>query len=294
MRFAIPFLLLATAAFATNPAVHVNIDGRDVVVWKPVEPAPASGYPVILFSHGYSGCASQSVFLTEGLARAGYLVLAPNHKDAACAAGSLGKLLTNRPEEPFSKEAEWSPETYRDRADDLEAILHAISHGEVIPGAIADMTRIGVAGHSLGGYTALGLAGAWPSWKDPRIKAVLALSPYSSPYLAKGALDQMDVPVMFQGGTADLAVTPNVRRANGAYALSSAPKYYVEFQGAGHLAWTSLNPLHRDLIDRYSVAFFRPLREGRSGFRSACSADLEAVAQAGERSASESEVERHS
>jgi predicted dienelactone hydrolase len=118
------------------------------------------------------------------------------------------------------------------------------------------MTRIGVAGHSLGGYTALGLAGAWPSWKDPRIKAVLALSPFCSPYVQRGALGQMDVPVMYQGGTVDLGITPTVKRLGGAYQRSSAPRYFVELQGAGHLAWTNLNPNFQDLINRYSVAFF--------------------------------------
>ena len=32
-----------------------------------------------------------------------------------------------------------------------------------------------LAGHSLGGYTVLALAGAWPSWKLANVRAVLAL-----------------------------------------------------------------------------------------------------------------------
>src|SRR5579872_3176388 len=68
-------------ARAESNTLHVTIAGRDVAVWKPEGAAPASGYPLILFSHGYTGCNTQSVFLMRALAHAGYLVLAPNHKD---------------------------------------------------------------------------------------------------------------------------------------------------------------------------------------------------------------------
>ena len=270
MRLALPILLLAAGASVSTAQspTYVKIADRDVAVWKPASAAPAAGYPVIVFSHGYLGCATQGTFLMEALARAGYLVLAPNHKDAACGTArqqSVGKLLSLRPEEQFRKDQDWSDATYKDRADDVEAILDAVAKGPVIPGAAADIGRVGLAGHSLGGYTVLGLAGAWPSWKDGDIKAVLALSPFCTPFLTKGALDKMNVPVMYQGGTADLEVTPTVKRPKGAYEVSSAPKYFVEFQGAGHFAWTNVNPLFHDLIDRYSVAFFDHYLKGQQG-----------------------------
>ncbi len=47
---------------------------------------------------------------------------------------------------------------------------------------------IGAAGHSLGGYTVVGLGGGWPRWKDGRIRAVLALSPYVQPFMAQHSL----------------------------------------------------------------------------------------------------------
>jgi predicted dienelactone hydrolase len=48
-----------------------------------------------------------------------------------------------------------------------------------------EWSRVALAGHSLGGYTVLGLAGGWASWKLPSIKAVLAMSPYCDPFLQK-------------------------------------------------------------------------------------------------------------
>jgi hypothetical protein len=72
----------------------------------------------------------------------------------------------------------------------------------------------------------------------------------------KGDLQHLSVPVMYQGGTADLGETPGVKRPGGAYDLSSSPKYYVEFDGAGHFAWTELNKKYQEPISAYSVAFF--------------------------------------
>jgi predicted dienelactone hydrolase len=102
----------------------------------------------------------------------------------------------------------------------------------------------------------LGLAGAWPSWKDPRIKAVLALAPYCIPFFQTGNLGHLNVPVMYQGATGDVAVTPTVARPGGGYELTSAPKCFVEFAMAGHLAWTGADPLHHALMERYALAFF--------------------------------------
>jgi len=244
-------------------AAHISIAGKDVAFWKPGGPAPAQGYPVVLFSHGFGGCNTQSTFLMEALAGAGYFVLAPNHADARC--GSARKDGAGwHPEEPFQKAEEWSDATYRDRRVDLENVLDAVLHEKSFEGVPVDASRIGLAGHSLGGYTVLGLAGAWPSWKDGRIKAVLALSPYCSPYVLKGDLRHLNAPVMYQGGTLDLGVTPTVRRLNGAYDVSAGPKFYVEFDGAGHLAWTNLNKRFQDLIDRYSLAFFDRYLKGSS------------------------------
>lgn len=275
MRLALAgLLILPPIAFAASDVTYIRIADRDVAIWKPAAPPPASGYPLIVFSHGFTGCASQSTFLTRALAQAGYLVLAPNHKDASCKAGggpSLGKLLSLRPEAPFRHEGEWSEETYQDRRADVEAVLDTAARGPVA-GAAADMTRVAIAGHSLGGYTVLGLGGAWHAWKDSRVKAVLALSPYCSPYIANGGLSSMNVPVMYQGGTLDLGVTPTIKRLMGAYDHSSAPKYYVEFQGAGHFAWTDLNPRFQDSIIRYAVAFFDTHLRGESASSSVLSA----------------------
>jgi predicted dienelactone hydrolase len=263
-RFLSVCLLAALPVLASDRAVHTSIAGRAVAVWKPAGTAPAAGFPVVVFSHGFGGCNTQSVFLMEALANAGYLVAAPNHADASCgAARKAGSGL--RPEEPFQKTSEWSDATYKDRHADIEAVLDGVLSAASFQGVRVDASRVGIAGHSLGGYTALGVAGAWPSWKDSRIRAVLALSPYNTPFVAKGDLGHLNVPVMYQGGTLDFGISPTVRHLGGAYDRSLGPKYYVEFQGAGHLAWTGLNPRFHGVIDRYSVAFFDRYLKGDRG-----------------------------
>jgi predicted dienelactone hydrolase len=123
---------------------------------------------------------------------------------------------------------------------------------------------VALAGHSLGGYTVLGLAGAWPSWKIDGIKAVLALSPYCSPYLKNGKLDAINVPVMYQGGTKDIGITPFVKRNGGAYDVTNGQVYFVEFNDAGHFAWTDLKADFQESITFYSLAFLDKHVKGNS------------------------------
>jgi predicted dienelactone hydrolase len=229
----------------------VTLAGLDVTVWSQ-ETAKSVPQPVIVFSHGFHGCATQSRFLMEAFASAGYLVLAPNHRDATCNGGESNWL--ERSKTPFVHPEAWDDTTYRDRAEDIRRLIDAIRDDEGLRSR-ADLSRLGLAGHSLGGYTVLGLGGAWPSWKLSGIKAVLALSPYSQPFARHQTLGTLSAPVMYQGGTLDVAITPALKRPDGAYDQSPQPKYFVEFDKAGHFAWTDVGLTAREEIVAYSVAF---------------------------------------
>jgi predicted dienelactone hydrolase len=229
----------------------VRLGGMNVVVWSTDVPVPATK-PVIIFSHGFHGSATQSRFLMEALAAHGYLVFALNHHDATGRSGESSRLT--RPEEPFRKPEGWSDKTYRDRAEDVRNLVAAIKADERFRDQ-ADLQHMGLVGHSLGGYTVMGLGGAWPGWKLDGIRAVLALSPYSQPFLTHQTLGGLTAPVMYQGGTRDFGITPALHKSQGAYDQTPAPKYFVEFQGAGHLAWTDLRSSSHELIIAYSLAF---------------------------------------
>ncbi len=197
----------------------------------------------------------------QAFANAGYLVFAPNHRDAACHGGQASWLA--RAEIPFRNPEKWNEATYRDRADDIRKLISAIGKDDQFRQR-ADLSRLGLAGHSLGGYTVLGLSGAWPNWKLGGVKAVLALSPYSQPFLLRGTLGGLSAPVMYQGGTRDFGITPALQKTRGAYDQSPAPKYFVEFEKAGHFAWADIGITAHAQIIAYSLAFMNHYFKGES------------------------------
>lgn len=237
----------------------LSLDGLDVTIWRPANSAAAP--PIVIFSHGFHGSATQSRFLMTALAAAGYLVVAPNHADATSHGGHAR--WSDRPERSFGAPETWDETTFRGRADDIRRLIAALQTSPDWQGKI-DWTRCGLAGHSLGGYTVLGLGGAWPCWKLDGIKAILALSPYVRPFLLHKTLSGLTAPVMYQGGTLDFSITPWVAMPNGAYDLSPAPKYFVELQWAGHFAWTNLRAIDHTAIDAYGLAFFDCYLRGKA------------------------------
>ena len=107
---------------------------------KPLK--PRERLPLILLSHGDKGQSENLAWLAERLAENGYLVAGINHW--------RNTTLNNEPEETVRL---WH------RPQDLSFVLTELiadpSWGQRI-----DPNRIGVAGHSSGGYTAFALAGA--------------------------------------------------------------------------------------------------------------------------------------
>jgi len=223
-------------------------------------------FPLVVFSHGFSGCGTQTVYFTEELARRGYVVAAPDHKDALCSVTGKGNFHAIKTDQSFFSPEKWSDQSHIDRRDNLKRTISWMLASSDFKGSIA-AGRIGAAGHSLGGYDVLGLIGGWESWKDDRIGAAVALSPYPTPFIVKNRLSAIRVPVMYQGAQWDMGITPYLRGDRGAFGLSNSPKYYVELKGGGHFEWTNLpcgsNPVARclsaksnpRLIDEYAIAF---------------------------------------
>lgn len=106
-------------------------------------PFAAGAHPVVMLSHGFGGSARVMAWFGTALAREGYVVVAVDHPgnngvDPMTLAGAT---------------AIW------ERAEDLRAALAAVRADPVI-GPHLDLRRLGVAGFSLGGFTALLAAGA--------------------------------------------------------------------------------------------------------------------------------------
>jgi predicted dienelactone hydrolase len=215
-----------------------NFKGR---VARDAPPAACTGAPLVIFSHGLGGCALQSVYITEERARHGYVVAAPDHRDAATCGidGEPLRLQNLHTDRPVFEPARWTDQSERGRLNDLRAAIEQV-RADAALARIADTGRVGAIGHSLGGYAVLALAGAWPSWRTPAVRALVALSPYVAPFLVQQTLAGIAAPVMYQGAEFDWGITNSLEGPRGAFAASAAPKYYVKLRGGTHFEWTNM------------------------------------------------------
>jgi predicted dienelactone hydrolase len=99
--------------------------------------------PVILFSHGFGGSARMMGWFTTVLAQQGYIVIAVDHP------GNNG----------IDKMTIPGGSMFWDRPGDLGAALEKVKADPAISPHL-DIKRLGVAGFSAGGFTALAAAGA--------------------------------------------------------------------------------------------------------------------------------------
>jgi len=207
-------------------------------------------YPVIIFSHGMGGCPDHVDGLLSRLADKGYLVIAPKHRD--CFSGST------TPDTPWGEPQSWTDKSNRDRRDDIHAILDALPYSRFAR-FVENFNDIGCIGHSMGGYTCMGVAGAWPSWHRSEIRAVAALSPWHKPYTEQNRVgDMMNTHTLYQGGTKDAAITPQLMAESGTFEQTTPAKYLQVFGGAGHSAWTDgpLSEQFHEEMTYYIKAFF--------------------------------------
>jgi len=252
LRFACALCLcvlsLASASAWGADEEETRIGGIDVVVWMPSAGA-RENLAVLVFSHALYMCPTQSRYLTGALADAGYLVIAPRHADSSCSF-SIWPSLSRMSLKPSSM---WTDSDYRDRADDIRAVVNALADDPRYQ-RIADPGRLALIGHSLGGYTVLGLGGAWPSWQLPGVRAIVALTPYSLPFQQSEGLRHIAAPIMYQAGTLDPIFTIPLEQFG--YAQTPKPKYLVEIAWASHMAWTDVGGTSdRDAIVDYAIAF---------------------------------------
>lgn len=248
-----------TAASSESGYEQVRIGALRVSVWHPAELGTAR-FPLIVFSPGFTVCGKDTALLSARLAEAGYIVAAPDHKDSACAGGAFAA-----PEAPFGKPQGWSDDTYRQRGRDIAAVIDGLKSDPRWAPHI-DAAHVGLIGHSLGGHVVLALAGAFPSWQRNDVKAVLACAPLIGPLLAKGRLENIRVPVMYQAGGRDPGTTALIKRKGGAFDRTRAATL-VEFKGASHFAWSGDNAALAADISAHSVAFFDATLKGKSFLR---------------------------
>jgi predicted dienelactone hydrolase len=127
-------------------------------------------YPLILFSHSSGGNRLQSTFLCTHLSSHGYVVAALDHSELV--AEELARRSGETDEQKTARVTAW----IANRVPDVRFLLDRLCDGAAWNSdARPDPARIGIVGHSFGGWTALAATEA-----DERIRAVVALAPGGS------------------------------------------------------------------------------------------------------------------
>ena len=199
---------------------------------------PAGSFPLIIYSHGSGGQSFVASFLTEDIASHGYVVLSANHAGNTAADQIVGSSVSQdqndylRPK-VVEAEIDWA----------LAQSSGASATYPLLKGAI-DAKRIGLVGHSYGGYTVLATAGghtgpAGTIAPDPRIKAVVGHAPYTL-RLSDAELAAIRIPVMLMVGSKDVT-TPLETNSQRAFDLVTGPPVVLAvLTDAAHQSFTDV------------------------------------------------------
>jgi predicted dienelactone hydrolase len=219
--------------------------------------------PVIVISHGLGSDRTSFEYLATGLASYGFAVAVPEHPGSN--AQQLRSLLAGRANEVTEAKE------FINRPLDVKYLLDELERRDKSdPSFQLNLQQVGVIGQSLGGYTALALAGAsfneeqlqnncedlndfWnvslllqcralklpPSHynlHDPRVKAAIAINPITSSVFGKAGLSQIQVPVMIVSSSADKIAPALSEQILPFTWLTTPEKYLVLLQGATHFS----------------------------------------------------------
>ena len=201
-------------------------------VWYPAQGPPGHGdhrdapadrvhgpYPLVVFSHGYTGNGPVYGGLVREWVKAGYVVAAPTFP--LTHAGTPGGTV-------FSD--------YVEQPRDVSFVLGEMLRLNNQPGSglrhVIDPTAIAAAGHSLGAITTIGVVYN-SCCRDTRIRVAIPISGLELPFPG-GASEFTRRPSLFIHGDADASVPYS---AGHAVFLDQArrPKFFLTLFGAGHL-----------------------------------------------------------
>jgi predicted dienelactone hydrolase len=204
------------------------------------EPAGARS-PLVVISHGTGGTPLVYRGLAAHLARAGFVVALPTHPG------------NNRGDDSLAN----SIENLEGRPRHLRLLIDALFADAALgPRLLPD--RVGVVGHSMGGYTALAIAGGRPAARapdgasrtlavehDPRVRALVLLAPAVPWFMGPGALARVHVPILMLTGEHDQATSPwHAQVVTRGLPATTRIEHRV-VAGAGHFAFLTPFPPER-------------------------------------------------
>ena len=276
-----------------EPATYTYNNGyTSSVAWEALPCTEDGPYPLVVFNHGAYASGISALPFAERLAGEGFIVAAPDYIDTVPpdfieqvafnrTRGSEGVTDAGDVLEAVAQFADMMEE-HRDiflaymeevRLSKCRFVLDqvvALEQDSASPlYGIVDEESIGMAGHSLGGLTTLGLIGGHPdeAMRDERIEAALLLS--SPVYPFEDGAGDIDIPLMVMHGDHDLPlIRPDIQRGV-VYEGACPPKFYLVLAQSGHLTFGNAPCLGYDYIPQctasdkrvgaiadYSAAFF--------------------------------------
>jgi predicted dienelactone hydrolase len=225
-----------------------SIEARDAVrdrvfpceIWYPAAGQDAApeireaavqpgAWPLIVFSHSSGGGRRQSTFLCTHLASHGYVVASMDHSEKLVP--GLARPNQETGEQKAARQAAW----IAGRVPDVRFLLDHLLDGAWDSEARLDPARIGIVGHSFGGWTALAAPDA-----EPRIRAVVALAPGGASNPKPGILQLQlgfdwgrDVPTLYLVAADDISLP--LAGMYEIFARTPAAKQMVILRRADHL-----------------------------------------------------------
>ena len=245
----------------------------------PGVPFATGTHPVIIYSHGWTGFRAIAINQIETLVSNGYVVIAPDHTYGAIATrfgnGDVAEADPGAlPDEEavggvaYAEAAQQLVEVY---ANDISTILDALDAGEDGPFARmagrADLTRIGIYGHSAGGGAAIRVC-----LEDERCDAVLGMDAWVEPIPDRVLALTASRPALFMRSD-EWRGNDNDALLRGIADRSAHITYWLGIEGTGHgdfVVAPLLSPVGDRLglkgpipagrviaiIDRYLLGFF--------------------------------------
>jgi predicted dienelactone hydrolase len=199
---------------------------------SPEAPVAEGRFPLVVVSHGSGGSPFVYRTITTHLARNGYVVAHLEHPGNSRNDNSLEGTYENLVRRP------------RHVRLTIDAVSQTL-------GAPVQQDNVAVMGHSMGGYTALAVAGGIPWTKDrervdvvpdPRVRALVLMAPGTAFFFPPDSLRDVTVPILMLTAEHD-PVTP---RWQAELLLERIPDRsqvtWREIENAGHFAFLSPFP----------------------------------------------------
>ena len=200
-----PFAVATRAFSAPDPARARVFPGQ---IWAPAPGPPGAGrnsLPLVIFCHGSGGNRKSAAYLCAHLAGHGYLVAAIDHSEVVAA-----ELAPAAGETPGQRAARIEA-VIASRVPDVRFLLDFLLAGGAAAGGLLaeiDQERVGLVGHSFGGWTVLAVPDT-----DDRVRAVAALGPGGSSSPRPGILPLTltfawgrDVPALYLAAAGDVPI----------------------------------------------------------------------------------------